>query len=175
MLAGGGSTRMGEPKALLDWEGSPLVVHVARVVAAAAAPVVVVGAPGQELPALPDGVEVARDAVAEQGPLEGLAAGMRAIGERAEAAFVCGADMPFLSAEAVGQLASALDANCDAVVVVGGEGRDQPLGAIYRLSLLAPRRGAARGRASAGSGWSPSARGRTASTETATCWRRSGA
>ncbi|MGH3073536.1 MAG: NTP transferase domain-containing protein, partial [Gaiellales bacterium] len=58
VLAGGGSTRMGEPKALLDWEGSPLVVHVARVVAAAAAPVVVVGAPGQELPALPDGVEV---------------------------------------------------------------------------------------------------------------------
>jgi molybdopterin-guanine dinucleotide biosynthesis protein A len=137
VLAGGGSTRMGEPKALLDWEGSPLVVHVARVVAAAAAPVVVVGAPGQELPSLPAGVEIARDAVADQGPLEGLAAGMRAIGDRAEAAFVCGADMPFLSAEAVGQLASALDASCDAVVVVGSEGRDQPLGAIYRLSLLA--------------------------------------
>jgi molybdenum cofactor guanylyltransferase len=128
---------MGEPKALLDWAGSPLVVHVARVVAAAAAPVVVVGAPGQELPPLPDGVEVARDAVADQGPLEGLAAGMRAIGGRAEAAFVCGADMPFLSADAVGQLAAALDADCDAVVVVGSEGRDQPLGAIYRHSLLA--------------------------------------
>jgi molybdenum cofactor guanylyltransferase len=128
---------MGEPKALLDWEGSPLVVHVARVVAAAAAPVVVVGAPGQELPPLPDEVEVARDAVADQGPLEGVAAGMRAIGARGDAAFVCGADMPFLSAEAVGQLASALDANCDAVVAVGGDGRDQPLGAIYRLSLLA--------------------------------------
>ena len=137
MLAGGGSRRMGEPKALLDWQGSPLVVHVAEVVAAAAAPVVVVGAPGQELPALPDGVEVARDAVADRGPLEGLAAGMRALGGRAETAFVCGADMPFLTAEAIRQLAVAADANCDAVVVVRGDARDQPLGAVYRLSLLA--------------------------------------
>lgn len=136
MLAGGLSTRMGEPKALLDWHGAPLVVLVAEIVAAAAAPVVVVGAAGQELPALPAGVEVARDAVADRGPLEGLAAGMRAIGAQAEAAFVCGADMPFLSATAIGQLASALDANCDVVVVVGADGRVHPLGAVYRLSLL---------------------------------------
>jgi molybdopterin-guanine dinucleotide biosynthesis protein A/uncharacterized protein YhfF len=135
VLAGGRSTRMGRSKALLDWHGEPLVVRVAEVVVAATAPAVVVGAPGQELPVLPAGVEVARDAVADRGPLEGLAAGMRAIGGRAEAAFVCGADMPFLSTAAVGQLASALTANCDAVVVVGDDGLDQPLGAVYRLSL----------------------------------------
>ncbi len=127
---------MGAPKALIDWTGIPLVVHVARVVAEAAAPVVVVAAPGQERPPLPEGVELARDAVPDRGPLEGLAAGMRAIGDRAEAAFVCGADMPLLSSKAVGQLAVALTANWDAVVVVGADGRDQPLGAVYRLSLL---------------------------------------
>lgn len=136
MLAGGRSTRMGRSKALVDWHGAPLLVRVVEVVAAAAAPVVVVGAPGQELPPLPAGVEVARDAVADRGPLEGLAAGMRAIGGRAEAAFVCGADMPFLGPEAIGHLASALNANCDAAVVVRDDGRDQPLGAVYRLSLL---------------------------------------
>ena len=96
---------MGEPKALIDWGGQPLVVHVAEALAVAAAPVVVVGAPGQELPPLPEGVELTRDAIADRGPLEGLAAGMRALGDRAEAAFVCGADMPFLSPEAVGHLA----------------------------------------------------------------------
>jgi molybdenum cofactor guanylyltransferase len=127
---------MGESKALVDWSGVPLVVHVAGLVAEAAAPVVVVAAPGQELPPLPGGIELARDAVTGRGPLEGLAAGMRAIGDRAVAAFVCGADMPLLSSEAVGQLAVALTANWDAVVVAGADGRDQPLGAVYRVSLL---------------------------------------
>ena len=126
---------MGESKALVDWRGSPLVVVVAGVVAAVTAPVVVVGAPDQGLPELPDGIEVARDAVADRGPLEGLAAGMRAIEGRAAAAFVCGADMPFLSVEAINQLAAALSADCDAVVVTV-DGRDHALGAIYRLSLL---------------------------------------
>jgi molybdenum cofactor guanylyltransferase len=136
VLAGGRSSRMGEPKALIDWGGVPLVVHVAGVVAEAAARVVVVAAAGQELPPLPKGIELTRDAVADRGPLEGLAAGMRALGDRAEAAFAGGADMPFLSAEAVGHLAVALSANWDAVVVVSADGRDQPLGAVYRLSLL---------------------------------------
>ena len=127
---------MGKPKALLDWSGEPLVAHVAGIVAAAAAPVVVVAAPGQELPPLPAGVEVAHDAAPDQGPLEGLAAGMRALGDRADAAFVCGADMPFLSAAAIGQLTLALTAKWHAVVVTDDAGRDQPLGAVYRLSLL---------------------------------------
>ena len=136
VLAGGRSSRMGEPKALIDWGGVPLVVHVAEALAVAAAPVVVVAAPGQELPPLPEGVELARDAIADRGPLEGLAAGMRALGDRAEAAFACGADMPFLSPEAVGHLAVRLNANWDAVVVRSTDGRDQPLGAVYRLSVL---------------------------------------
>ena len=113
----------------------PLVAHVAGVVAKAAAPVVVVCAPEQDPPPLPEGVELARDAVADRGPLVGMAAGMRAIGDRAEAAFVCGADMPFLTAGAIGQLARAMTANWDAAVVAA-DGRDQPLGAVYRLSLL---------------------------------------
>jgi molybdopterin-guanine dinucleotide biosynthesis protein A len=127
---------MGRSKALIDWGGTSLVAHVAGVVAEAAAPVVVVAAPAQELPPLPAGVEVARDAEPDQGPLEGLAAGMRALADRADAAFACGADMPFLTAGAVAQLASALTAKWQAVVVVDPGGRNQPLGGVYRLSLL---------------------------------------
>jgi uncharacterized protein YhfF/molybdopterin-guanine dinucleotide biosynthesis protein A len=127
---------MGEPKAVLRWHGVPLVAHVARVVSQAAVPVIVVAAPGQELPPLPAGVEVARDAVPGRGPLEGLAAGMRALGGRADAAFACGADTPFLTAGAIGQLALALTAEWQAVVATDMADRDQPLGAVYRLSLL---------------------------------------
>lgn len=127
---------MGRSKALLDWRGVPLLAHVAGAVAEAAAPVVVVAAPEQELPPLPAGIDVAHDAETGQGPLEGLAAGMRALAGRADAAFACGADMPFLTPAAVGQLALALTAEWQAVVVTDRDGRDFPLGAVYRLSLL---------------------------------------
>jgi molybdopterin-guanine dinucleotide biosynthesis protein A/uncharacterized protein YhfF len=136
VLAGGASVRMGATKAGVDWFGTPLAAHVAGVVSEVATPVVVVGADDQELPPLPAGVEVARDAAPGRGPLEGLASGMRALGDRADAAFVCGADMPFLTAGAIGQLALALTAKWHAVVATDSDGRDQPLGAVYRRSLL---------------------------------------
>src|SRR5947208_4621260 len=77
VLAGGRSTRMGTPKAWLEWHGTTLLDRVVRVVSRAVdgGPVVVVRAPGQDLPELPAGVLVVDDAAEGQGPLEGLAAG----------------------------------------------------------------------------------------------------
>ena len=95
VLAGGRSSRMGTPKAWLEWHGSTLLRRTCAVVArGAAGPVVVVGAPGQELPALPDGVRVVEDAREGKGPLQGLLAGLEAVD--AEVAFVASTDMPFL-------------------------------------------------------------------------------
>jgi hypothetical protein len=74
VLAGGRSSRMGAPKAGLDWHGSTLLGHVVGVVGRGAGPVVVVRAPGQALPALPAGVRVVEDAREGRGPLEGLRA-----------------------------------------------------------------------------------------------------
>ena len=80
VLAGGRSSRMGTPKAALEWHGSTLLRRVTGIVArAAGGPVVVVRAPGQELPALPRGVEIAEDAREGRGPLQGLAAGLAAV------------------------------------------------------------------------------------------------
>ena len=62
VLAGGRSTRMGSPKAALEWHGSTLLRRITGIVGRAVdGPVVVVRAPGQALPALPDGVEVVED------------------------------------------------------------------------------------------------------------------
>ena len=59
MLAGGRSTRMGRPKANLEWHGSTLLHRVTGIVGRAVdGPVVVVRAPDQELPELPPGVRV---------------------------------------------------------------------------------------------------------------------
>src|SRR5918992_751422 len=89
VLAGGRSTRMGTSKAALEWHGSTLLRRVTGIVARAVeGPVVVVRAPGQELPLLPDAVELAEDEREGRGPLQGLAAGLAAVAERAEAAYV---------------------------------------------------------------------------------------
>ena len=132
VLAGGRSSRMGTPKAWLDWHGSTLLRRTCRVVARGAdGPVVVVRAPDQELPELPDGVRVVEDAREGQGPLQGLLAGLEAVD--GELAFVASTDMPFLHPRFVAAVcAAARDADA-AVPHLGGF--RQPLAAAYRTTL----------------------------------------
>jgi len=67
VVVGGRSSRMGRSKAWLDWRGRPLLAHVVGIVREAVdGPVVVVGAPGQELPEV--GAEMAADPVEGRGP-----------------------------------------------------------------------------------------------------------
>src|SRR5688500_3128660 len=80
VLAGGRSSRMGTPKAWLEWHGSTLLRRVCGLVGrGASGPVVVVRAPGQALPALPAGIRVVEDAREGHGPLQGLLAGLEAV------------------------------------------------------------------------------------------------
>jgi molybdenum cofactor guanylyltransferase len=134
VLAGGRSSRMGTPKAELDWHGIPLLRRVTGILARVASPVVVVHAPGQQLPELAEGVLLAVDERPGRGPLEGIAAGMRVIEGRADAVFVSSTDAPFLHPAFVRGLAGALNGS-DAVLPVAG-GHNHPLSAMYRLSLL---------------------------------------
>ena len=134
VLAGGRSSRMGSPKAALEWHGSTLLRRVAGVVARGVdGPVVVVRAPGQSLPALPSSVELVDDAAEGRGPLQGIAAGLAALDGRVDAAFVCSTDLPFLHPAFVRHVVAALGAADVALPVVGGF--RQPLAAVYRTTL----------------------------------------
>ena len=137
VLAGGRSSRMGQPKALLDWHGITSVEHAVAVAreGVGGGPVCVVRAPGQELPRL-DAV-VLDDSVAYAGPLAALAEGLAALAGRCDVAFACGVDTPLLAPPFVRAVVGAMREEDDAVVPVIG-GRDQPLLAAYRVSL-APR------------------------------------
>jgi len=134
VLAGGRSSRMGRPKALLNWHGSTLVRRVTGILQRVADPVVVVHADGQELPPLP-GVERVVDHAPDRGPLEGMAAGLRAVAGRCPAVFVSGTDLPFLHPDLVLALAAARRDHDVAVPVA--DGRVHHLCAVYGTDLLA--------------------------------------
>src|ERR687884_382990 len=137
VLAGGRSSRMGSPKAALEWHGSTLLRRVAGIVGRAVdGPVVVVRAPGQELPLLPPDVEVVEDAREGRGPLQGIAAGLAEMRGRAEVCFVSSVDVPLLHPLFVRRVVAALDDDTD-VVLPEAQGHRHPLAAAYRTSLLA--------------------------------------
>ncbi len=136
ILAGGRSSRMGRPKAWLDWHGTPLLTHVCTVVAAAVdGPVVVVGGAGQSLPALPATIRLTVDARPSRGPLEGMLAGLAAVVDEADAAVVTATDAALLQGAVVRRLIDGLRPGDDAVVPVVA-GHRQPLLAVYRTSLV---------------------------------------
>lgn len=131
ILTGGKSSRMGRPKALLPFDGEPLIAHIVRRLKHRFAEVVVVAAPDQELPYL--AVTLARDHVAYQGPVSGIYHGLRAA--RTEVCFVTSCDAPFLDPALITHMATQID-ECDVVVPFWQE-RFQPLHAVYR-SVVAP-------------------------------------
>ena len=137
VLAGGRSSRMGRPKAALEWHGSTLLHRTTALLArTVGGPVLVVAAPGQDLPELPPGVEVVEDPISGQGPMRGLATGLLALGGRSPAAFVCSTDLPFLHPALIRRvLRGFADPEVDVVLPVA-RGYRQPLAAGYRTALV---------------------------------------
>lgn len=117
---------MGRPKALLLFDGEPLIVHLTRTLARLFGDLIVVAAPEQDLPPLP--VTVVRDEVAYQGPVSGIYYGLRAA--REEVCFVTSCDAPFLNLSLISYLLSQIP-DYDVVVPYWQE-RFQPLHAVYR-------------------------------------------
>jgi molybdenum cofactor guanylyltransferase len=128
---------MGTPKAALEWHGSTLLRRTVGIMArATGGPVVVVRAAGQDLPELPEGILVADDPREGKGPLQGIAAGLAALGGRAEVAFVGSTDMPFLHPAFIRRvLGAAVESKGTDVALPVARGYRQPLAAAYRVSL----------------------------------------
>ncbi|UQX12690.1 molybdenum cofactor guanylyltransferase [Candidatus Mycobacterium methanotrophicum] len=147
VLAGGASLRTGRDKAIMpvpaellgsqDGAEPPItmVERVVSVVGERCQPVFVVAAPGQRLPSLP--ARVVRDDVRGLGPLLAAGRGLRTAAEAgAKRAFLCAADMPWLSADLIDLLDErAVELNAD--VVLPWDGRDHYLAAVYRTELAA--------------------------------------
>lgn len=130
LLAGGQSRRMGRPKVWLVFDGRPLLVHLVERLLTRFPEVVVVAAPEQELPET--AARVVRDELPGEGPLAGLAVGLRA--SQQPLVFVSSCDVPFLNMDVAEYLLNV--AACYDIVVPEADGRRHPLHAVYRTTLL---------------------------------------
>jgi molybdopterin-guanine dinucleotide biosynthesis protein A len=137
VLAGGRSSRMGTPKAALEWHGSTLLRRTAGILARVTnGPVVVVRAPGQDLPPLPEGTLIIDDPREGKGPVQGIAAGLAALRGRADIAFISSTDLPFLHPAFARRVLRVLqDSETTDVALPFARGFRQPLAAAYRVSL----------------------------------------
>lgn len=134
VLCGGQSSRMGRPKADLPFGPETMLTRVVRLLGQAVTPIVVVAAPGQDLPELPGDVLIARDRREGRGPLEGLAAGLAALQGRAQAAYATGCDVPLLVPAFVQRMVTRLG---DHDIAVPQDGRyHHPLAAVYQIQTL---------------------------------------
>jgi molybdopterin-guanine dinucleotide biosynthesis protein A len=130
ILAGGKSSRMGRPKALLPFDGQPLIVHIVGALEKLFSDIVIVASPAQELPELP--VTLVRDEVPFQGPVGGIYYGLGRA--RGDYCFVTSCDVAFLNLPLIATMLSAI-VDHD-VVVPQWQNRLQPLYAVYRRSLF---------------------------------------
>jgi molybdopterin-guanine dinucleotide biosynthesis protein A len=132
VLVGGRSSRMGQDKALLQWNSHPLVEEVAARVRDVAGNVALVGAPGR-YQAL--GLECLPDLRPGLGPLAGIEAALAS--GRGELNLVVACDMPGLESRWLRTLLECAEQN-DALCTLlrDSAGIAHPLCAVYRRACL---------------------------------------
>jgi molybdopterin-guanine dinucleotide biosynthesis protein A len=134
VLCGGRSTRMGTPKAMLPFGSETMLQRVVRILGTVVSPIVCVAAKDQVLPPLPPEVIVTRDEREAKGPLEGLRAGLTALPESVESAYVTSCDVPLLVPAFVEHMLELLNGHDIAVMEI--DGFPHPLSAVYRRRVL---------------------------------------
>ena len=129
---------MGYDKARLRFPGGPLLERVLGRMEQVASPVVLSLAAGQAPPALSDAragkVIVVRDSDADQGPLQGLLEGFRALARQCARVVVMPVDMPFFTEDCLRRLLAGLEGHM--ACQMEHEGFVNALTAAYDLSLL---------------------------------------
>ncbi len=125
---------MGRAKALLRFGSETMLARVVRILSGAVSPIVVVAAAGQELPPLPDDVQIVHDRRPELGPLEGIAAGLAHLrAQSVEAAYITSCDVPLLKTAFVRRIVESLGSY---ELVMPRDGQyHHPLAAVYRTQV----------------------------------------
>ena len=124
VLAGGRSSRFGRDKLAERVDGRTLLANAIDGVTPASTEILVVAAP-DATPPLPARATLIHDPVAFEGPLAGVAAGLRAAHE--SIVLVVGGDMPTLVGAVIESMLVELEAPAVDACVLDHEGRARPL------------------------------------------------
>ena len=119
---------------MLAFGPETMLQRVVRLLGSVVTPIIVVSARSQPLPMLPGYARIARDEGEERGPLEGIRAGLAALPEAVDAAYVTGCDVPLLVPGFVSLMIELLGDHDVAVMEI--DGFPHPLSAVYRRSIL---------------------------------------
>jgi len=134
VLAGGGSTRFGRDKALVEFDGKPMLLRMCELVEAITGKVEVVAAQGKYSTIHEDSIP---DRWPGEGPLGGIITALQDAREQDPKRAWClivGCDMPFLTREWLGFLVErALTSDAEVVAPRSAQGLE-PLCACWRVS-----------------------------------------
>lgn len=131
LLAGGHSTRMGQPKDSLAFQNTDFLHRIAGELGSYPERLLSTG-DRELLP--PDGFHPVPDWVKRCGPLGGLCAGLAA--SRSDCLLVVACDMPLFSKELGDYIAAFVQGDADAYLCMDRQGRVHPLCGIYARSAL---------------------------------------
>jgi molybdopterin-guanine dinucleotide biosynthesis protein A len=125
---------MGTSKALLPFGPETMLQRVIRLLGELVTPIVAVAARHQPLPDLAPDIIVTYDEREGRGPLEGLRAGLKALPDGVEAAYVTSCDVPLLVPGFVRQMLDLARGHDIAVMEI--DGFPHPLSAVYHRRIL---------------------------------------
>jgi molybdenum cofactor guanylyltransferase len=137
VLAGGGSTRFGQDKALVEIGGAPMLLRMRSLLGDITGQVNVIAAPHKYAKL---GVASIGDRWEGQGPLAGIITALQATNETGRATewnLIIGCDMPFLTREWLTYLAERAHASAMEVVAPRSAQGLEPLCACWRTSAAA--------------------------------------
>jgi molybdenum cofactor guanylyltransferase len=140
ILAGGGGRRIGGDKAIVELHGRPLISYPLEAVREALGRVAILAKADTKLPYV-SGVTVWIEPDPRRHPIIGIVQALALADGRP--VLVCGADLPFVSAQLVKRLAKASPGRAPAVIACA-RGEMQPLLGCYQRSALPLLRGDAR-------------------------------
>ena len=135
ILAGGKSSRMGEDKALLEYEGKYFIEKIAEELSFFEEKIIARGNNSSLAEITDSKWQVIPDVYPEHGPMGGMHAALKACESDAMFAVTC--DMPLITEELVRQLCEVFDQKYDALIAVTSDGKYHPLCGIYRKELYA--------------------------------------
>lgn len=129
ILAGGKSTRMGEDKGLIHFNGNPLVQYVIEAAKKITARIIIVTSNSGYKQF---GCDCIEDELKDKGPLAGIYTGLHHSGTQKN--LLLGCDMPFLSETLLNSLVN----NCgtEDVLLTGHKGLAEPLCSVYDKNCI---------------------------------------